>query len=121
MNLSVLQAIPSHGVAVSRPILVNPKGNLYKMKINHYDGDNTHVRDYEVWATKEAVQKHFNGITEDPNAYQLKKFAHQMYNSRLKETGGNPVEKGAFMSSSQKIHGNPTLWPRAIIDPEMKV
>lgn len=121
MNLSVLQAMPSHTVSFATPKLMSPTGNIYKMKMSHYGVDSSHVRDYEVWATKEAIQKHFNGTAEEPNKYQLKKFARQMYDSRLKATGGAPKENAMFMSSSQSVHGDPRMWPHAIIDPEMKI
>ncbi len=122
MNLAALQSIPgAGGISIGHPRLINPKGNLYKIKIDHFGDNNSHEKAYEVWATKEAVQKHFNGITEDPNAYQLKKFAHQMYESRVKATGGVPKEQGVFLTTNQKVHGDPSMWPRAIIDPEMNI
>lgn len=79
MNLGVLQPLPPQAaIRMTHPMKVSPKGNLYKINIGHYDQNNQQVRNYEVWATKEAVQSHFAGLTEEPKAYQLQRFARRV-------------------------------------------
>lgn len=121
MDLSVLQSIPTRpSIRISQPVKMNHAGNLYKINIGHYGDNDQHVRNYEVWATKEAVQKHFNGLTGDPKNYQLQRFAKRVYEDRLRVTNHNPSEQGVLVSSTQKIHGSPTMWPHTISDPEIK-
>jgi len=122
MNIGVLQSLPPQGgIRVSRATKFSPKGNLYKMSIGHFGEDNKPVRNYEVWATKEAVQKHFDGMTGEPKNYQLQKFARRVYEDRLRVSNHNPAEKGVLVSTTQNIHGDPALWPKSLNDPEVKV
>jgi hypothetical protein len=122
MDLSALQAIPPKPTfRISRPVRVSPGGNLYKINVGHYGQDNNHVRNYEVWATKEAVQNHFQGMLGEPKEYELKKFARRVYEDRLRVSNHQPQEKGVLISSTQKVHGDPTPWPHSIQDPEIKI
>lgn len=111
MDLSILQPLPPQSAfRISRPV-----------KVGHFGQDNRHVRNYEVWATKEAVQKHFDGMTGEPKEYQLRKFARRTYEDRLRVSNHQPAEKGVLVSTTQKIHGDPVQWPHSITDPEVKV
>lgn len=122
MDLSVLQPLPPQSaIRVSRPVKISPRGNLYKINIGHFGEDNQHIRNYEVWATKEAVQNHFQGITGEPKNYQLQRFAKRVYEDRLRVSNHHPAEKAVLVSSTQKIHGDPTQWPQSIQDPEVRV
>ena len=122
MNLGVLQPLPPQSsFRITRPVKVSPTGNLYKINIGHYGGDDQHVRNYEVWTTKEAVQQHFAGMTGEPKDYQLQRFARRVYEDRLRVSNRQPAEKAVLVSSTQKVHGNPAMWPQTIRDPEVKV
>lgn len=122
MDLSALTPLPpKSSIRISKPVRINKTGNLYKINIGHFGQDNNHVRDYEVWTTKEALQNHFQGLLGEPKDYQLKKFAKRVYEDRLRISNHNPPEKGVLVSSTQKIHGDPVNWPHTIQDPEIKV
>lgn len=122
MNIGVLQSLSQQGaIKVSRPVKYSNTSNLYKINIAHAGEDNKHIRNYEVWATKEAVQKHFEGMTGEPKKYQLQKFARGVYEDRLRGTNNNPTEQGILVSSTQNTHGNPAHWPSSITDPEVKI
>ena len=76
---------------------------------------------YEIWTTREAVQQHFQGLTEEPKEYQLKKFARQLYEKQLRTAGGGKLQhKGILVTSDSITHGNPLLWPNNISHPEVK-
>lgn len=122
MDLSVLQSLPPRAAfRVSQPMKMNHAGNLYKINIGHFGEDNKQIRNYEVWATKEAVQNHFPGQTGELKNYQLQRFAKRMYEDRLRVSNHQPAEQGVLVSSTQKIHGDPRMWPHSISDPEIKV
>lgn len=123
MNFAALQPRPQ--MQTSRPQRVGSMGgSVFKMQINHPDETGQTTRKYEVWATKEAVEKHFAETGEarpqDLKAYHYQKYARQMYEHRLRNTGGQPQEKGVFVSSTQNIHGDPKLWPHTVVDPDVK-
>lgn len=117
MNFS--NVIPHPNISVNRPIKISTRGNVYKIPIIHTDNKGNTINNYEVWATKEAIQKHFGNVPENPKEYQMRKFARQMYERRLRT--GRPPEKGMFVSSNQTTHGNPNMWPNNLIDPEAKI
>lgn len=121
MNFAPL--IPPPNVGVSKPIRISPHGNLYKMSISHMSNDGKNVNQYEVWATKEAVKKHFDGmiIGEDPKDYELKKFARQTFEKQMRGSGGNLQHKGVLVTSDNVMHGNPALWPSNLSHPEIKI
>ena len=110
-------------IQVHQPIKVTPHGNMYKMAIAHTDENGNSVRNYEVWATKEAVQQHFNDTTgSDPHKFQLQKFAKQMYQDRLRKTNGQiqTKENGLLATTNETIHGDTKLWPSTLAHPEIK-
>ena len=121
MNIGAI--IPPPNIGVSNPIKVSPRGNLYKMSINHTNGEGKNVNKYEVWATKEAVQKHFEGmmIGEEPKDYELKKFARQMYEKHMRSSGGQLQHKGMLVTTDNVTHGDPRLWPSTLSHPEVKI
>lgn len=123
MNLSVLQPLPPQSsFRITRPVKVSPTGNLYKINIGHFGQDDQHVRNYEVWTTKEAVQKHFGNLTGEPKDYQLQRFARRVYEDRLRVSPNRqPAEKAVLVTSSQKVHGNSNMWPQTIQDPEVRI
>ncbi|MBA3723426.1 MAG: hypothetical protein H0W89_00835 [Candidatus Levybacteria bacterium] len=119
MNIGGL--IPQPNIQINRPEKVSNKGNLYRMAIDHKDSNGNQVRSYEVWATKEAVQQHFNGITENPREYQLRKYAKMMYEKRMRSSGGHMAEAGMLATSQDVTHGNPKMWPMTLSHPEVKL
>lgn len=119
MNFSTV--VPQPNIQINRPEKLSAKGNMYKIGIKHSDENGNHVRDYEVWATKEAVQQHFQGTTENPREYQLRKFARQMYEKRMRSSNGQIKEGGMLATSKDITHGNPKLWPHTLSHPEIKI
>ena len=94
---------------------------MYKIPIVHHDAEGNHVGNYEVWATREAVQKHFEGTTEMPRDYQLKRFARQMYEKQIRSHGGRLPQAGMLATTEGVTHGNPKLWPHTLVHPEVKI
>ena len=121
MNFAPL--IPPPNFGVSRPIKVTPRGNLYKVAINHLADDGKTVNKYEVWTTREAVQQHFQTMQgeEEPKKYELKKFAKQMYEKQLRSNNGQLQHKGIFVTTDSVSHGDPRLWPSTLSHPEVKM
>jgi hypothetical protein len=119
--MNIGSVIPSVNINVNRPKKVSANGNMYKMEIKHTDENGNHVRDYQVWATKEAVQQHFMNTAENPKEYQLRKFARQMYEKRMRSSGGMMKEGGMLATSQDVTHGNPKLWPSTLSHPEVKL
>jgi hypothetical protein len=120
MNFGAI--IPPPNFGVNRPIKISPKGNLYKIPVNHFNSEGKTTSTYEIWATKEAVQKHFYGMTENPREYQLKKFAREMYEKQLRSSAKGLMEhKGMLVTTDSVTHGNPKLWPNNISHPEVKI
>lgn len=120
MNIGAI--IPPPNFGVNRPVKISPKGNLYKIPIQHYNNEGGTGKTYEIWATKEAVQKHFYGMTETPKEYQLKKFARVMYEKQLRSSSqGLMQHKGMLVTTDSVTHGNPDLWPSNISHPEVKI
>lgn len=123
MNVGAL--VPPPNIMVNKPIKISPKGNVYKMQIIHTNPADDTVKHYEVWTTKEAVQKHFAGFGEPtgnyPKEYELKKFARQMYEKQLRSNNGRVSHKGIFITTDSITHGDPRLWPMVIAHPEVKV
>jgi hypothetical protein len=119
MNFAV--AMPQPVISVSRPVKVSTHGNVYKIPVMHKSEDGKTVNNYEIWATKEAVQQHFTGMTETPREYQLRKFARQTMEKQLRSTSGNMEHKGILVTTDAISHGNPKLWPHTISHPEVKL
>ena len=120
MNIGAL--VPPPNIGITRPIKVSPTGNLYKIQINHKNPDDNTTKNFEIWTTKQAVQKHFGSAsTEDPKEYELKKFARQMYEKQIRGTGGRLEHKGILVTSDNIMHGDPRLWPSTLSHPEVKV
>ena|SRR5258708_30910952 len=121
MNIGAL--IPPPNIGINKPIKISPRGNLYKIQVSHRSNtDNNKVNNYEIWTTKEAVQKHFGETQEDPKEYQLKKFARQMYEKQLRSSShGLMQHKGMLVTSESITHGDPRLWPNTISHPEVKI
>jgi hypothetical protein len=120
MNFS--SVIPQPNIHVNRPVKVSARGNVYKIQIAHHDDSGKPLRNFEVWATKEAIQKHFVGMDENPREYQMRKFARQMYEKQLRNTSatGQMPHSGVFVTTQQTVKGNPNMWPHTITDPEAK-
>lgn len=123
MNFAAIQ--PRVQMTTSRPQRVGSMGgSVFKMQINHPDEAGQNTKKYEVWTTKEAVEKHFAETGEarpqDIKSYHYQKYARHMYENRLRSTAGKPEEKGVFISSTQQVHGDPKLWPHTIVDPDIK-
>lgn len=104
---------------VNRPVKVSPHGNLYKIPMMH-QMDNGEQKHFEVWATKEAIQKHFIGQTESPKEYQMRKFARAMYEQTMRKTNGQMPHQGMLVTTDNVTHGNPKLWPSTLAHPEIK-
>jgi hypothetical protein len=100
---------------------ISNTGNLFKIPIIHTSTDGKTKQNFEVWTTREAVQQHFEGLSEEPRAYQLKKFARQLYEKQLRTSAGGKLQhKGIFVTTNSVTHGNPVLWPNNISHPEVK-
>lgn len=119
MNLSVLHPIPTF--QTSHPVKVSPRGNMYKINVSHFDQTGNTVRNVEVWATKEAVQKHFGNRIGDPHNYELKKFARQTYENQLRKHEGHMPNKGMLVTTDTVRHGDPKLWPHTLAHSEIKL
>jgi hypothetical protein len=119
MNIGAI--IPQVNISTNRPTRISLKGNVFKIPITHTDSNGKTLNKYEVWTTQEAVQKHFENTIGAPKEYQMRKFARQMYEKRIRASNGIPVEKGLFVTTNSATHGNPNLWPHTIMDPEAKV
>src|ERR1700733_411369 len=107
MNIGAIIPPPNYGV--NKPIKISPKGNLYKVQIQHYNNEGLKEtpKPYEIWATKEAVQKHFYGMTENPRDYQIKKFARVMYEKHLRSSAKGLMEhRGMLVTTDSVTHGN---------------
>ena len=117
MNFS--SVIPQPNVMVSRPVKVSATGNMYKIPLVHTEA-NGESRNYEVWATKEAIQQHFVGQTDSPKEYQMRKFARQTYEKQLRNANGVLQHQGILVTTDHVSHGNPKLWPSTLSHPEIK-
>jgi hypothetical protein len=121
MNIGAIQ--PKPNIAILRPKKVSNTGNLFKIPIVHRSIDGKTTNNYEIWTTREAVQQHFQNqmMSEEPKAYELKKFARQLYEKQLRTASGGKLQhKGIFVTTDSITHGNPILWPNNISHPEVK-
>jgi hypothetical protein len=121
MNFSAVMPQPT--ISIYQPHKVSNTGNLYKIPVIHKSSDGTQTHNFEIWATKEAVQQHFqNTIGEEPRSYELKKFARQMYEKQLRSSNGQIQQhKGMLVTTDHIMHGDPRLWPNALSHPEIKL
>ncbi len=119
MNIRAI--VPPPNIGVAKPIKISPQGNLYKIQVNHKNLTDASIKNFEVWATKEAIQQHFDNMTDEPKEYQLKKFARQMYEKQLRVSGGQLQHQGILVTTDKITHGNPLLWPHTISHPEVKM
>ena len=120
MNFSGV--LPQPIVNIYQPHKVSSTGNLYKIPIIHKSTDGQQTHNFEIWATKEAVQQHFQNTTgEEPRTYELKKFARQMYEKQLRSNHGQLQHKGMLVTTDHITHGDPALWPHALNHPEIKM
>jgi hypothetical protein len=122
MNFSAVMPRPT--ISIYQPHKVSPKGNLYKIPIMHTSADGKQTHNFEIWATKEAVQQHFqnNMMGGEPRAFELKKFARQMYEKQLRSSAGQlQPHKGMLVTTDNITHGDPRLWPSSLSHPEVKV
>jgi hypothetical protein len=117
MNIGVLQPRPT--IMTHRPVKVTANGNLYKIPLTHQT-DSGEEKKFEVWATKEAIQKQFVGLQENPREYQMRKFARLMYEKSMRKTSGNLQHSGVLVTTDSMTHGNPKLWPNTLSHPEIK-
>lgn len=108
-------------VTITKPMVMNKLGNLYKTEIKHVDNNNKPYN-YQVWMTKGAVKSHFPGLEDNQiTRYHLQAFAKNSHEKFMRATGGRAPEKqGIFISSTQQIHGNPKVWPTVLTDPELR-
>ncbi|HVA96555.1 MAG TPA: hypothetical protein VND99_02780 [Candidatus Acidoferrales bacterium] len=113
--------IPKPNIMINRPKKISNTSNLYKIPISHTSLDGKTTNQYEIWTTREAVQQHFQGLTEEPKEYELKKFARQLYEKQLRSSKGPLQHKGILVTSDSVTHGNPLLWPNNISHPEVKL
>ena len=121
MNFSA--AMPQPVISVYSPQKISPRGNLYKIPMMHTSAEGNKTHNFEVWATKEAVQQHFqnNMMGEEPKAYELKKFARQMYEKQLRSNNGQLQHQGMLVTTDNVTHGDPRMWPSALNHPEVKI
>jgi hypothetical protein len=115
INAGLFQPLPPGGLAVGRPHVMNKAGNLYKIPI-HTPTETNPNKKYEIWATKQAIQQHFPGL-ETPTPHHFEQFARTYYQKAL-ENPEHARHPGVFISTTQKVHGNPKLFPSTINDPE---
>ena len=120
MNFSAVMPQPT--ISVYQPHKVSNTGNLYRIPVIHKSSDGNQSKNFEIWTTKEAVQQHFQNTTgEEPRAYELKKFARQMYEKQLRSNNGKIQHKGILVTTDNVTHGDPALWPHALNHPEVKI
>ena len=115
--------MPQPTITVYQPHKVSTTGNLYRIPVIHKSSDGNQTHNFEIWATKEAVQQHFQNTTgEEPRAYELKKFARQMYEKQLRISKPQIQQNGGMLVTTDRItHGDPKLWPNALNHPEIKI
>jgi hypothetical protein len=113
----LFQPIPSGGFAVSRPHVMNKAGNLFRIDI-HTPTQTDPNKKYQIWATKDAITSHFPGL-EHPTPHHFEQFARTHYQKTL-ENPEHASKSGVFISTTQKVHGNPKLFSSMITDPEAK-
>lgn len=121
MNIGALAPTPNAHYTFNRPQKVTEKGNLYRIPLTHHTEDGQ-TNNFEVWTTREAVQKHFEHITGDaqPREYQLRKFAQKMYEKQMRSHYGSMQHKGILVTTDNVTKGNPKLWPHTLSHPEIK-
>ncbi len=119
MNFASIAPRPVYR-SMSRPVKVSPNGNMYKIAVARNDASGNTIQNHEIWMTKEAVQKHFGGMTEDPKNYQLMQFAKHVYDKQLLTANGKLPHNGILVTSNSTMHGNTKLWPSTLVHPEIK-
>lgn len=119
MNLSALTPVPVYR-SMSKPMKVTAAGNMYKVSVSRPDQQGNVLQKHEIWMTKEAVQKHFGGMKEDPHNYQLMQFAKHVYDNQLHTAQGRLPHNGLLVTSNGVTHGNTTHWQQTIVHPEVK-
>lgn len=117
INSGLFQPLPPSNYSVGTHQVMNKAGNLYKISI-HTPTTTDPNRKYEIWTTKEAIKGHFPGL-ETPTAHHFDQFARVHYQKAL-ENPEHANKQGVFISTTQKVHGNPKLFPSMINDPEAK-
>ena len=96
---------------------MNKAGNLYRIPVRTPTPTNPN-KTYEIWATKDAIKSHFPGL-ETPTPHHFEQFARTHYQKAL-ENPEHAAKPGVFISTTQKVHGNPKLFSSMITDPEAK-
>lgn len=119
MNLGSIAAIPQGGISLRRPQKITPHGNLFKVTLMHGTGEEQ-PKKYEVWTTREAVQKHYQGMKEEPKPFQIRKFAQHVFEKEARANNGTLPHPGILATTDSVTHGNPKLWPNTISHPEVK-
>lgn len=121
MNIGALTPSPNAHYAINRPQKITDKGNLYRVQLTHQTEDGQ-KNNFEVWTTREAVQKHFEPITGNaqPRDYQLRKFAKLMYEKQMRSHNGVLQHKGILVTTDHVTKGDPKLWPHTLSHPEIK-
>ncbi len=120
MNFASIAPRPIYQ-SMSRPVKISPTGNMYKIAIARNDNQGNHVQNHEIWMTKEAVQKHFGGMKEDPQNYQLMQFAKHIYDHQLLTVQGKTRHDGILATTDGIAHGETKLWPHTLAHPEVKM
>lgn len=117
INSGLFQPLPTSGFSIGRPQVMNKTGDLYKIQIARPTlTDPSHK--YEIWTTKEAIKSHFPGL-DHPTPHHFEQFARTHYLKTL-ENPEHASKQGVFISSTQKVHGNPKIFSSTINDPEAK-
>lgn len=119
MNLGSIASLPPKGISLMRPQKVTPHGNLFKVSLSH-GTENGQTKKYEVWTTREAVQKHYQGMKEEPKPFQIRKFAQHVFEKESRANNGVLPHTGILATTDNVTHGNPELWPNTISHPEVK-
>lgn len=92
MNISVYHAAPYRS-----------GGDLYRVGLDLKNDKGELVKNYEVWASYEAIQDKL-GISSAPTKKDLVVFAVDFFKQRMVTTNNNPPENGAFMTNLNGVY-----------------
>ena len=120
MNFAAIAPRPNIPM-MSRPMKVTPKGNMFKIIVNHPVGEGLPTKNHEIWMTKEAIQQHFGGQKTELENYQIKQFAKRSYEKAMRSANGNLQHNGLLVTTDGISHGNTAMWPHTISHPEVKL
>lgn len=86
---------------------------IYRVIIYEYDSSNKLLWDFEVWASREAIEDELE-ISRLPMRSDLIEFAKKTYDLYLSDWGEPPRHTGIFVSSKGKTYGDANTFPGSL-------